>query len=95
VVIKVAIDKQRQINEIPQGGIVDTKNIPYLGFYQGTESYMSKEQFKKFQKLADTISNISVPTINSFGSISINFDYTPDMQEEIVKKIIKELEKKV
>jgi hypothetical protein len=94
MVIRVSIDKQRQINEIPQGGIVNDKNLLSLGYCCHSDSILSKGQFKCFNGLINTMSNI-VPTFNTSGDIKINFECTPDMQEEIVKKIIDELIKKV
>jgi len=88
------MDKQRQIDEIPQGGIVNDSEMLSLG-YCHNDSILSKGQCKGFKELANRMSNVNIPTINSSGAININFEYTPDAIEEIVKNIIDELAKKV
>jgi len=85
------MDKQRQIGEFPQGGIVDSKNLLSLGYCCGTKDYMSNKQFQKFQNLNSGLNTALSPNIST--DIKIDFSIHPDNVEEIIKKIQDIIEK--
>jgi len=85
------MDKQRQIGEFPQGGIVDSKNLLSLGYCCGTKDYMSNKQFQKFQNLNSGLNTALSPNIST--DIKIDFSIHPDNVEEIVQRIIDSIKK--